>query len=656
MKSIRKKITVCLIATVLVALIAVGIASMTLSYRSTLTTVDQMMSQTAQLAAERIEQELTAYKNVAMDTGCIPQLSDSEVPLEEKRAIIDERVSMHGFQRGNVIGSNGYSIFDGKDYSDREYVQQAMKGTVYVSEPLVSKITGELSIMVAAPLYEGGSRSSRIIGVVYFVPPETFLNDIVSSIEIGENCRAYMINKNGDTIADITLDTITTQNVELEAQSNRSLEDLATYHAAMRRGENGFGSIKEESGHRFLAYAPVGGTDGWSVAVSVPQLNYLADTYFGMAINVLVTVIAILASIVVALKLSNNISKPMRACAARMKLLVEGDLKSPVPQAIGQDETAELTRSTAEMVTGLSTIIDDIGYLLNEMANQNFDIQSEHRDTYVGGFQSILFSMRNMKVKLSSIVRQIDSAAGQVSAASGQVSAGAQTLSQGSVEQASSLEALSTTINDISTNSQRTTTAAEGAGKSVEQAGAQLGISVEHVQELNAAMERISSSSEEISKIITAIENIAFQTNILALNAAVEAARAGAAGKGFAVVADEVRRLASQSDDAAKATKELIESSISSVADGSRAVEKVTESLQRTSEFAGNVSAQMSIVVKAVEEQAAALVQVTEGIDQISSVVQTNSATAEESAAASQELSAEAASLKDLVDQFTLAS
>ena len=656
MKSIRKKITVCLIATVLVALIAVGIASMTLSYRSTLTTVDQMMSQTAQLAAERIEQELTAYKNVAMDTGCIPQLSDSEVPLEEKRAIIDERVSMHGFQRGNVIGSNGYSIFDGKDYSDREYVQQAMKGTVYVSEPLVSKITGELSIMVAAPLYEGGSRSSRIIGVVYFVPPETFLNDIVSSIEIGENCRAYMINKNGDTIADITLDTITTQNVELEAQSNRSLEDLAAYHAAMRRGENGFGSIKEESGHRFLAYAPVGGTDGWSVAVSVPQLNYLADTYFGMVINVLVTIIAILASIVVALKLSNNISKPMRACAARMKLLVEGDLKSPVPQAIGQDETAELTRSTAEMVTGLSTIIDDIGYLLNEMANQNFDIQSEHRDTYVGGFQSILFSMRNLKVKLSSVVRQIDSAASQVSAASGQVSAGAQTLSQGSVEQASSLEALSTTINDISTNSQRTTAAAEGAGKSVEQAGAQLGISVEHVQELNAAMERISSSSEEISKIITAIENIAFQTNILALNAAVEAARAGAAGKGFAVVADEVRRLASQSDDAAKATKELIESSISSVADGSRAVEKVTESLQRTSEYAGNVSAQMSIVVKAVEEQTTALVQVTEGIDQISSVVQTNSATAEESAAASQELSAEAASLKDLVDQFTLAS
>ena len=174
MKSIRKKITVSLMATVLIALFAVGASSIVLSYRSTMATVNQMMSETAVLAAERIEQELTAYKNVAVDTGCIAQLSDASVPLEEKQAIIDERVKMHGFQRGNIINMNGYSIFDGKDYSDREYVQQAMKGNVYVSEPLISKITGDLSIMVAAPLYADGKHGSQINGVVYFVPQETF--------------------------------------------------------------------------------------------------------------------------------------------------------------------------------------------------------------------------------------------------------------------------------------------------------------------------------------------------------------------------------------------------------------------------------------------------------------------------------------------------
>ena len=656
MKSIRKKITVCLMATLLTALIAVGAASSALSYRSTVATVDQMMSETAVLAAQRIEQELTAYKNVAMDTGCIPQLSDDDTSPEAKRAIIDERVVMHGFQRGNIIGADGTSIFDGKDYSDREYVKQAMQGNVYVSEPLVSKITGELSIMVAAPLYANGNHGSTIVGVVYFVPPETFLNDIVSSIQIGDNCRAYMINKSGDTIADITLDTITTQNIERDAQSDSSLKSRAALHAAMRQGENGFGSIQADDGPRFLAYAPVGGTDGWSLAVAAPKSNYLADTYFGILISVLVIVVSIIASIVVALKLSSNISVPMRACAERMKLLVEGDLKAPVPQTTGQDETAELTRSTAAMVEGLNTIIDDIGYLLSEMANKNFDIQSPHRDAYVGGFQSILLSMRTLKMELSGTMRQIDSSAGQVSSASGQVSTGAQTLSQGSMEQASSIEELAATINDISASAQKTSAAAEEAGRFVGLAGAQLGTSVEHVKELNAAMERISSSSEEISKIIAAIENIAFQTNILALNAAVEAARAGSAGKGFAVVADEVRNLASKSDEAAKATKELIESSIMSVSEGSQAVNRVTESLERTNELAGNVSVQMNVVVEAVENQTTALVQVTEGIDQISSVVQTNSATAQESAAASQELSAEANSLKQLVDRFTLAS
>ncbi len=656
MKSIRKKITVCLMATVLIALIAVGSSSITLNYRSTLATVDQMMSETAVLAAERIEQELTAYRNVAMDTGCIPQLSDETVSVEEKRAIIDERVKMHGFQRGNIIGLDGYSIFDGKDYSDREYVKQAMQGNVYVSEPLISKITGELSIMVAAPLYAGGSHGSQIIGVVYFVPPETFLNDIVSSIKVGESSRAYMINKSGDTIADVTLDTITTQNIEQEAGSDASLKELASIHADMRQGANGFGSYQSSDGPRFTAYAPVGSTDGWSVAVTALQSEYLSDTYFGMIINLVVIAASILASIVVALKLSSNISVPMRACAERMKLLVEGDLDSPVPQTNGQDETAELTRSTAEMVTGLNTIINDIGYLLTEMANQNFDIQSSHRDAYVGKFQSILVSMRTLKIELSNTMRQIDNAAGQVSSASGQVSTGAQSLSQGSIEQASSVEELAATIADISNSARQTSAAAEEAGQFVGQAGAQLGISVDHVKELNVAMEKISRSSEEISRIIAAIESIAFQTNILALNAAVEAASAGTSGKGFAVVADEVRNLASKSDEAAKATKELIESSITAVNEGSEAVNKVTEALEQTSIYAGHVTSKMGIVVEAVESQTTAINQVTEGIDQISSVVQTNSATAQESAAASEELSAEAAGLKQLVDRFTLAS
>ena len=188
----------------------------------------------------------------------------------------------------------------------------------------------------------------------------------------------------------------------------------------------------------------------------------------------------------------------------------------------------------------------------------------------------------------------------------------------------------------------------------MDKAGAHLGISIGCVEELNVAMENISGTSKEISTIIATIENIAFQINILSLNAAVEAARAGEAGRGFAVVAEEVSSLAAKSDEAAKATKELIERSITAVTEGSNVVGKVTEALDQTSKYAGNVTSKMGVVVSAVEEQTVAIAQVSDGIEQISAVVQTNSATSEECAAASEELSSLATLLKNLMESFRL--
>lgn len=655
MKSIRTKITMCLMLTVLMALLFVGAVSISLNYNSTIVTVDHMMSESATLAAERVEQELIAYKNVAMDTGCIPQLTDSDVSLEEKRSVIDERVAMHGFKRGNIVGADGISIFDGNDYSDREYVKQAMAGNVYVSEPLISKVTGELSIMVAAPLYEGGIQGSRIAGVVYFVSQETFLNDIVSSISVSDHSRAYMINRSGDTIADVTLDTITVQNIEAEAGSDASLKSLAKIHEAMREGKNGFGSYKSEMGSMFSAYAPVGGTDGWSIAVTAPQSDYLSTTYTGIAINVAVIVVSIIASIVVALQLANHIGGPMKACAERMRLLVEGDLESPVPEVKSKDETGMLAASTGELVNGLSTIIHDIGYLLNEMANQNLDIQSSHREAYVGTFQSILVSMRNLKVELSDILRQINRSSDQVSDVSGQVSMSAQNLSQGSVEQASSVEELAARISEISDQVKDTANGALDVRSQTHQVGEEASVCNQQMQELMDAMGKIQNSSDEISKIIKTIEDIAFQTNILALNAAVEAARAGSAGKGFAVVADEVRNLASKSAEASKSTAVLIEHSTSAVHMGTEIARHTADTLLGVVERMQSVVGSIDKIASVSNEQSNAVRQVTEGIQQISSVVQTNSATAQESAAASEELSAEAAALKQLVGKFTLA-
>ncbi len=656
MKSIRTKINVCLILTVLIGLVVSGTLSIALNYNNTMLTVEQMMSQTAVLAAGRAQQELKSYKNVVMEVGCIPQLSDSDVSLEEKREIIDGRVAMHGFQRGNVVGADGISIFDGKDYSDREYVRQAMQGNVFVSEPLISKITGELSIMVAAPLYLDGKEGEAIVGVVYFVPQETFLNDIVSAIQVGENSRAYMINKSGGTIADITLDTITVQNIEEEAQEDASLQELAAIHAKMREGENGFGSYISEGHKMFAAYAPVAETDGWSIAVTAPQINYLASTRDAMVVNIVVILISMALSVVVALALARNIGRPMKACVNRMKLLVEGDLETPMPRISNRDETGVLVRSTEALVEGLRTVIGDISYLLNEMANQNLDVHTTHEDVYVGSFQDILHSMRNMRVKLSSALYQVNHSAEGVASASNQLSTSAQTLSQGTTEQASSVQELAARISVISEEVKNTAGGALEVRSQTHQTGEKVVLCNQEMQNLVDAMERIRVSSEEIEKILKTIDDIAFQTNILALNAAVEAARAGESGKGFAVVAEEVRDLAGKSAKAAKSTSEL-------VANSTEAVQTGTEIVRNTADVLLGVVGSIQSVVEAIDhiaivsnEQSESVEQVSEGINQISVVVQSNSATAEEGAAASEQLSAEAACLKDLVGQFTLAS
>ena len=362
---------------------------------------------------------------------------------------------------------------------------------------------------------------------------------------------------------------------------------------------------------------------------------------------------AVVVSVILALAMSNSIRKPVEEIRQVAANMAQGQMDIDITYH-SADELGEMAENMRKLTGIVRDIVGDVDYCMNELAQGNFTVVSKQQEAYVGDYSGILKAMRIMKASMSDTLSQIEIAADQVNAGGDQVSSGSQALAQGATEQASSVQELAATIQDVSGQVESTASHARTAKSENDHTHQQIGVCSGDMNALMEAMGKIESHSNEISKVINTIEDIAFQTNILALNAAVEAARAGVAGKGFAVVADEVRSLASKSAKAAKSTAALIEDTVSAVKEGLDLSQETSQALQTVVESSQKVLEAVNLISSATEDEANSLSQISAAVDQISSVVQTNSATAEESAAASEELSGQANVLKQLVNRFRL--
>nr|WP_326212804.1 methyl-accepting chemotaxis protein [uncultured Oscillibacter sp.] len=647
MKSIKSKIQISMLSVVLIGSALIGVITALLNASGIDDVMEKTLGPATQMAADAVEWKMGSYWTALQEAAASDIFRESDPTDPELVPLRDDIAQRNGFLYVGKMDASGFSS-TGYSYAEEDYFQQCKAA----EKPYISDIMNDgqrMIFLLEVPIITNG----RFDGVVYGGISADFLSDIVINLSIGSDGVAYVLDNKGNVIGHREASIVEEGSNMIEAaKTDPGVADVAAVNQRMVQRETGFGAYNFYGDNKFVGFAPIDGNQEWSIAIETSQRELKSSLDRSILLTILVVVLVVLATFPVAVKVGKSISGPIQSCVARLEKMADGDLHTPSPRVKSKDETAQLARALETMLSRLNDVAQDVSHHLGKMARGDF--RETITRTYWGDFVTMEQSIKAIHSSLKDTLSQISRSAGAVAGSAVQVSNGAQSLSQGATEQASAIQELSATADSIAENARQTAAAAEEAGHFVAQAGAQLGISVDYVQELNAAMEKISGSSTEIGKIIDTIENIAFQTNILALNAAVEAARAGSAGKGFAVVADEVRNLASRSDEAAKATKELIEGSITAVAEGGQVVAKVTESLGKTNSIAENVTIKVDAVVEAVESQTAAISQVTEGIDQISSVIQSTSATSEQSAATSQELTEQSLLMNSLVSKFQL--
>ncbi len=369
---------------------------------------------------------------------------------------------------------------------------------------------------------------------------------------------------------------------------------------------------------------------------------------------IVMVAVSFVISMVVFMMLANYITRNLKTASDAMECMKNGDYNIEFDLSnVGNDELGQMLRNMGTMTEGLKVLIQDVSRILTAMAGGNFAMRVQNPEVYVGDTVEIREGFDKISNQLADMLSSMNKVAHQVSSGSEQIANGSMALSQGTTEQASTLEELSATVSVLNDKIKESAVAAKDVEDFSAGVAEKVSAENEQMQLVKKAMEEIEDKSNQIENIIKAIDDIAFQTNILALNAAVEAARAGAAGKGFAVVADEVRNLAGKSAEAAAETSGLIESAIQAIRNGSRMVVSAAAALNEVKDNSVKSKELVAQIAEEMQNEARAIAEITTGLEQISQVIQQNSATAEKSSQSSEELNGHANVLRDMVDKMT---
>ncbi len=522
-------------------------------------------------------------------------------------------------------------------YRDGLESDDLILGDVYFDEDSQSYVVG-----ASGALKTGDGAVRGVVAADVYLDS---ISKIVSEVQIEDTGGIFLVDVRTGTI-------IGHKDKEITGKSLSELPESMYAYADQEIGGGGAGlSLHEDT---YIQVEPVPGSD-WAAVAYVSQAEVLRElrqmTVSMLAIAALAVLVLIL---LVVLQVRRVIGRPVKELSLVATRIAEGELDQSI-QYHSRDELGVLADNFNEVTLRLReyvAYIDEISEVLLEIAKGNLTFTLQNK--YTGEFEKIKTALDEISHSLNNTMGQLRAASRDVAVGAEQVSIGATTLSQGSTEQAAKVEALAGHITAVSDSVHKVAQGAQEANRISREVKDGLLASNDKMKNMTLVIQRISDRSTEIHKIVKTIEDIAFQTNILALNAAVEAARAGAAGKGFAVVADEVRALAGKSSEAAQETTVLLRQTVDSMGEGVRSAQDTADSMLAVVAQADEMSKLIDEIAEYTKHQDEDTGEINLGIGQISTVVQTNVATAEESAATSEELSGQAAMLRELVSRFQL--
>ncbi len=655
MRSIKLKLVVMFTLIIFVVVSALGVTIVTIQSKNLLSDGKSDLETLAQAQAQNIAVQIQSELRYVDALAQNRITTDETVPIEEKATFFQAEAQRMGYELFAYADLNGKAtLFDGKltpnDVADREFFQKAKAGELACSDLMFSKVDGQPVVVFAAPV----RAQNRVVGVLYGRMDGLMLSEISSGITYKNTGYAYVINKQGTTVGHRKTELVLMQDNDIEnAKTDPTVQALGAMTERMISGGSGSGEYHYNGVDKIAGYAPIEGSP-WIMILTAERnevLQGVADLTKALLVMCLViTAIGVIGTYFVSAQIAN----PLKKITAAAQQIADGNFDVSL-SVKSRDEIGRLAQAfalTIDRLINYQGYIDEISQALLSVAQGDLTITPQRN--YTGQFKRLKDNMEAMLENLNATMTKINQSAAEVDSGADQVSTGAQALSQGATEQASAIQELSASLEEVTAQIRQNAENAKQAHGKADFAGQELRSSNDKMNETVAAMEQIAAKSVEISKIIKVIDDIAFQTNILALNAAVEAARAGEAGKGFAVVADEVRNLAGKSAEAARNTTVLIEETIAAVKNGSSLSAATAKSLAQSAQETQAAIALIDRIALATQEQATAIVQINLGVEQISSVVQTNAATAQQSAAASEELSSQSNLLEGLIARFKL--